>query len=155
MSEELRDDPFFGDRVIKYVESLIRGSYTLNPIDDFEKRLEKNRHSLVLLNKEVDGGLSQLLRNTQDFIPPRSALRMLLHLQKYDLIEEGITICRWAERDNMHYSDHELNELVKAVRKDPEVPLVFHMTVNEKYVPVEDTSMKKEKPRLNLPSDFS
>lgn len=158
MTTELRDSPFLGERTISFVASIINtmgfngsSGSGLNPVTDFEKKLLSNQARVREINDELNNELVMLLKNAKDYIPPHTAMRILLYAYSKDFLEQAYEIVYFAARDRLVLTDKEINILVAELKKDPNAQVQWLMTLyagdKEEELVAPDSSFK-------LPKDF-
>jgi hypothetical protein len=152
MTDNLRDSPFFGDRVINFTSDILNKRMRPTPITDFEKKLLKKEAELQELNDELDGKLLELLRAAKEFIVPPTAIRLLLYFKKIDRLNDAHKILYFSGRDEMVLTEADISDLVNELRKDPDASIELWLAVlaNEP----ERQEAKGSGPKLNLPQDF-
>ena len=150
---DLLDSPFFGERVVSFVNYLLHPGFQgqMIPINDFEKRLELNRSKLVELNSELDGKLTSTLRAAIPYISPRNALRMLLYLQTFGQAQKGYQIIFFATRDKQVFSENEIARIMVELKKNISLPVELYMAV---LAGEEDNQNFETNETLHLPLDF-
>lgn len=152
MDDRLKDDPFFGTRIINFTDSIIRGSMKLAPISDFEKKILEHRESVQELNRQVDGKLVSLMRNAQAFIPPTLSLRLMLYFHQIDRTLDGEKVLYYAARDETVLRESEVRELIQELRNDPEMNIDLWIAVLGRDPEPEQPMAPRS--GLNLPDDF-
>lgn len=153
MADKLRDDPFWRERIINFVADALGGYRNLTPVSNFEKKILERSDDIKIINESVDGGLVQLLRNSKDYIPPATALRVLMYWHDQGRIQIGYEIVFFAGRDQIVLTEEEVTRLISDLRKDPDLNVSWVMTILDG---TEEHSEEKAPQRnvLNLPSDF-
>lgn len=157
MSDELRDSPFFGDRIIRFVESILPLDETrtvplLPPITGFETKLLENWTLIKDVNARIDESLPALLWEAKDFIPPHTALRILLFSHDKEFFSQAVDIVRYAARSELVISDEEINEIVKDLKSNSGIPAQW--LINLHGVEKKVIAAPKKTDDIKLPKDF-
>lgn len=161
MADELRDSPFLGERTIKFVSSILSTSRyqgipasVVTPVTGFEKKLLENQEKICEMNEALDGELLELLRNAKDYIPPHTAMRVLLYGNKKGFLQQAQEIVYYSAEYRLVLTDEEINEIVSEIRKDSSTPVQWMMNLYGDDKSYEDDE-PKVKNKLNLPKDFA
>lgn len=158
MADDLRDSPFLGSRIINFVQSIVRSPSRgssgtgLSPVTGFEQKLLKHQEEIVSINKELEGKLIDLLQRAKDYMPPHTAMRLLLYGQSKGFLRGAHQIVHYAARDRLVLTDEEINEIVAELRRDPEAEAQWLMILY--------SGKKEEVPEpvsnsIKLPIDFT
>ena len=148
---DLDGNTLLNDRLIRFVGDILRGYGDPNPLSAAEQKYLKHRDQIQELNGKIDGGLLALLRRVKDFVPPASALRLLLFMRKQDRLGDAEQILHWAARDERVLTDGEIGELVKEIFSNPGADVGLLLLLSSKEIEEEITPDKK---RFQLPLDF-
>jgi hypothetical protein len=156
VADDLRDSPFLGERVINFVASILRSSVhtngaVMNPINDFEKKLLVNQDKVRAIDSELNKELLKLLKDSKEYIPPHTAMRVLLFGLSKGFLDKAYEIVYFAARDRLVLTDEEINTIVFETRKDPELQVQWLMTLYAGDKAEEPTSTGKS---VKLPIDF-
>lgn len=152
MSENLRDSPFFGDRVINFTADILNNRMRPTPITEFEKKLLKKESEIRELNSDLDGKLLELLRAAKNYIVPPTAIRLLLYFKKMDRLDDAHKIVYFSGRDEMVLTETDISDLVSELRKDPDASIELWLAVLANEPERKDASAGG--PKLSLPTDF-
>lgn len=152
MAQDLRDSPFFGERVINFTSDILNNRKRTLPLTEFEVKLLKKGDEVKELNEELDGKLIELLRSAKDFIVPATAIRLLLYFKKLDRLKDAHKIVYFSGRDEMVLTESDISDLVNELRKDPQASIELWLAVLANEPEAEKESGGG--PKLNLPTDF-
>lgn len=158
MVEELRDSPFLGQRTINFVASIVNtpgfnnsSGSGLSPVTNFEKKLLANQSKIREIDDELNNELVKLLKDAKDYIPPHTAMRVLLYGNSRGVLDKAYEIVYFAARDRLVLTDDEINAIVAEIRQDPNSQVQWLMTLyaGDK---LEETEVLDSK--VKLPIDF-
>lgn len=153
MADKLRDDPFWRTRIINFVGDALRGYRKLTPVSGFEKKILERIEDIRAIDENIDDGLISLLKFAEGYVPPSTALRILMYWQDRDNLQIGYEIVYFAARDQIVLTEEEITQLINDLRKDPGLNIPFLITILD-GTEKEDTGEIKIRPLLNLPTDF-
>lgn len=158
MADELRDAPFLGQRTINFVKSIIvspsfsnNSGSGLSPVTNFEKKLLANQEKIREIDDELNHELVKLLEDAKDYIPPHTAMRVLLFGLGRNFLDQAYEIVYFAARDRMVLTDEEINTIVAELRKDPSSQVQWLMTL---YAGDKAEELEVKKNSVKLPIDF-
>lgn len=134
MADDLRDSPFLGDRTINFVASIVNSMTSnatskLSPVTGFEKKLLENQATVQEIDEELNNELVKLLKDAKDFIPPHTAMRVLLFGKARGLLDKTFEIVYFASRDRVVLTDEEINGIVSELRKDNDAQIQWLITL--------------------------
>lgn len=161
MADDLRDSPFLGERTINFIASIVASPSNqkgvsgsgLNAVTGFEKKLLNNQNKIRAINDELDGELLKLLKDAKDFIPPHTVMRVLLYGYGHNFFNRSYEIVYFAARDRMVLTDEEINTIVSELKKDPDTPAQWLMTLYAGDTKQEEDAAAPNN-SLKLPVDF-
>jgi len=155
MVDKLRDDPFWRARIINFVADALHDYNRLTPVSNFEKKILERCDSLKEIDRQVDGGLVNLLKFAETFIPPPTALRVLMYWFDKGKFNTGYEIVYLAAKNEMVLTEEEISELFRDIQREPDLDVGWLMTILDagESVAVEN-KIEPKISSLNLPSDF-
>lgn len=159
MADELRDSPFLGERTITFVASITTAmsfngvsNSSLSPVTDFEKKLLANQDKVREINSELNNELVSLLKDAKEYIPPHTAMRVLLYGYSKNFLDKAYEIIYFASRDRIVLTDKEINAIVSEIKKDPNTQVYWLITI---YAGDKSETLTAESAKIKLPTDFS
>lgn len=160
MSDKLRDDPMWRDRLINFVHDALRPYQRLSPLSGYEQKVLDRIEDFRAIDKELPDGLYMILTSVKNYVTPFAALKILLYWYEKGDLNVGYEILYYAARDELALSEEEIRRLIKILNETPgmNVSWVITMVANPEAAVEHEEPYDRRAPKrsdLKLPLDFS
>lgn len=149
---DLSEALFFDGRTAAFVQKLLSNPSSASPLTDFEKKLRDNVEAVRALNGELPNGIIKILNDSRSFVPSAAVLQMLLYAKQQDDLDTALRMMHFIVRDRVILTKKELNKALQNTNELPvELAIQFASSSNDERTEESFT----ERPRIDLPKDFS
>lgn len=145
--KDLDNSTFFDNRLLNFITDLVYGRKPPSTINNVENVLLKKKDELIAIDNILDGNLVSLLRNSKDFVSPKDGVQFLLICHKKDILDDGVAVLEFAERDERALSLEQLRELIE---NSGDLPMAWAVSLHGDDEDSRYAEPKTSKPELDL-----